>query len=529
MNGSYAMCGDRSNKRANFLNMKYIINRLFNLFGAFFNLTTGIVAGGSFCLRCNNRGVDRTSFFKKSIFRNSKIWLILMASLFSYTLSAQTIQKITGDYCAGSGTTFTLMGVTGTCTSVTWSVLSGVKGTHYDYYSNTGSSFNINWLTPYTYGAAIKCTYSCGGTTGDVYSSTITILASTDSYTVDGGGTYCANTGGGAVTLSGSAIGIDYQLLKNGINYGDPISGTGYALSWDNLNEAGHYTVKVPVCPEDMSGSATISILSADSPLIEDQIACNTSLEGEATGSITASDGYDSYIWYLDGYEQSGATGQTYNYNIYEDAEIGVKGIKNGCTSTAISNANVSYTGIMEASAANGRVFVTYQSDQNIEIDYVEIEVFNPGGASIFTGLMEYEDDEDWPLDSRDFIFQFPFQQQGDYQIEIEAYIGNEDEILKCSHSIVKNIGTGNLPPPPPIVTSIHCGAESDFTMQFGGGLATDTYSLYAYEDLDLNPGDDPAPILIASGISAGEYVLTYDDLENELDYVDDFTFCGKP
>ena len=64
---------------------------------------------------------------------------------------------------------------------------------------------------------------------------------------------------GGNLTLNGSAIGVKYQLYKDDVKYGEEISGTGEALSWE-ITESGNYTVK-SVDPEMlMNGEAVVQL-----------------------------------------------------------------------------------------------------------------------------------------------------------------------------------------------------------------------------------------------------------------------------
>ncbi len=101
--------------------------------------------------------------------------------------------------------------------------------------------------------------YSYYALNGDVVTctmmSTLTCLTSSsttsnninvfymNTYNVNGNGTYCSTDNGLTVTLSNSQIGVNYQLLKNGISEGSVIAGTGSALNWYNKT-AGTYTVK---------------------------------------------------------------------------------------------------------------------------------------------------------------------------------------------------------------------------------------------------------------------------------------------
>ncbi|GAB3759473.1 Ig-like domain-containing protein [Spirosoma pomorum] len=82
-------------------------------------------------------------------------------------------------------------------------------------------------------------------------------------YEVTGTGPYC---GGGTVGLSGSNTGLNYQLLRGGSTLGDPIVGTGNALSFTALSNSGTYTVQATNpstgCSQTMSGSAIIGVNS---------------------------------------------------------------------------------------------------------------------------------------------------------------------------------------------------------------------------------------------------------------------------
>ena len=79
------------------------------------------------------------------------------------------------------------------------------------------------------------------------------------SYNVSGGG--CAVNS--PVSLSGSQVGIYYQLKRDGINVGTPVPGTGLPISFGNQALAGIYTVEarnLSNCVPNlmMSGSASI-------------------------------------------------------------------------------------------------------------------------------------------------------------------------------------------------------------------------------------------------------------------------------
>lgn len=87
-------------------------------------------------------------------------------------------------------------------------------------------------------------------------------------YMVSGGGNNCANPAGGTVPimLSGSEVGVTYQLKNNGVNVGAPLAGNGSALTWQAsaASSGTHYTVEAvgspTVCAAAMTGSAIVTV-----------------------------------------------------------------------------------------------------------------------------------------------------------------------------------------------------------------------------------------------------------------------------
>lgn len=62
--------------------------------------------------------------------------------------------------------------------------------------------------------------------------------------TLTGGGSLCAGSPGQTLTLSGSEVGVNYQLVRNdSINVGSQKAGTGSAINWTSISTAGTYTV----------------------------------------------------------------------------------------------------------------------------------------------------------------------------------------------------------------------------------------------------------------------------------------------
>ena len=116
-------------------------------------------------------------------------------------------------------------------------------------------------------------------------------------YNVSGGGTLCSGEPGVSINLSDSENGVTYELYLNGVATGTTISGTGSAISFNNLTTAGTYTVAGVIdatsCGDLMSGSADI-IVSGTAPTVtvapvSDSICSGQSVNLTATVSTTPS------------------------------------------------------------------------------------------------------------------------------------------------------------------------------------------------------------------------------------------------
>ncbi len=82
-------------------------------------------------------------------------------------------------------------------------------------------------------------------------------------YNMTGGGTNCNGNVPVTVGLDGSQQGFDYQLKKDGLNYGAVVPGTGNALSW-NITESGIYTCVNNIA--SMNGSAQVNLVNTGAP-----------------------------------------------------------------------------------------------------------------------------------------------------------------------------------------------------------------------------------------------------------------------
>lgn len=84
-------------------------------------------------------------------------------------------------------------------------------------------------------------------------------------FAVSGGGSFCAGGAGVSVNLSGSETGVTYTLYKDGVAQTPTVAGTGSAISFTGIAEAGVYTVKGSRNSNttDMTGSATVTVNAA--------------------------------------------------------------------------------------------------------------------------------------------------------------------------------------------------------------------------------------------------------------------------
>lgn len=160
-------------------------------------------------------------------------------------------------------------------------------------------------------------TLTIGGSyiTGNIAITVTAEVAKTDptEYTVSGTTSICSGETA-TITLEDSDDGVTYQLYKDAVAEGDPVTGTGSALEWDVTDE-GTYTVKAEEDEEyneaDMDGSAVISYYTATA--IGTQPA--TAVSGHdgvnftlGTGMVATGQGDLSYKWYS--YTSSGGAGE---------------------------------------------------------------------------------------------------------------------------------------------------------------------------------------------------------------------------
>ena len=166
-------------------------------------------------------------------------------------------------YCAG-GTGIDVM-LSGSDAGVTYQLYKGGAPVGSSM-SGSGSSIDFGLLTAvgtYTVKGTITATGCISTMAG---SAPISVTALPFAYALTGGGSYCDGGTGVHVGLTGSNLGVNYQLSSGSGPAGLPVAGTGGALDFGFETGAGTYTVTASDgttgCGNNMTGASTITINS---------------------------------------------------------------------------------------------------------------------------------------------------------------------------------------------------------------------------------------------------------------------------
>lgn len=169
-----------------------------------------------------------------------RIILLIIVSFTSLSVSSQNYIRVVGSgatslsYCYGTSGTFELELYGASCPGTySWSYNSGsgwypISGTTCNGVPRTG---NLSYPT-------VSTTYKCLVNGQAEYPFYVTVY-NTTVYTVSGGG--CCGYGG-TVTLSGSTLGVNYRLYKDGVYTGVDKPGTGSSLTFSPTTN-GTYTI----------------------------------------------------------------------------------------------------------------------------------------------------------------------------------------------------------------------------------------------------------------------------------------------
>ena len=166
-----------------------------------------------------------------------------------------------GSFCSGAaGIDIQLLGST---TGINYQLLN--SGSPVGSATPGISTFPIDYgfmTSPGIY-TVVATNATTGCTLGMSGSANVSVNPVPTTYTLSGGGSYCAGGTGVAINLSGSTTGINYQLFDGATVVGSPVAGTGSSFSFGLLTGVGVYTVvatnPITGCTATMSGIATIS------------------------------------------------------------------------------------------------------------------------------------------------------------------------------------------------------------------------------------------------------------------------------
>jgi len=166
-----------------------------------------------------------------------------------------------GSFCAGGGGVHVYL--SSSAIGVTYQLYLGVGPVGVPL-AGTGLALDFGAQTsPGSY-TVVATNTTTGCTSTMTGSATIAVSVLPSAYTVTGGGSYCAGGTGFAVYLSGSTVGVNYQLYRGASPAGAPVAGTGVVLNFGVQSIAGNYTVvatnTTTGCMRTMGGSATITV-----------------------------------------------------------------------------------------------------------------------------------------------------------------------------------------------------------------------------------------------------------------------------
>jgi len=235
-----------------------------------------------------NGGVDKSADQTFTITVNAAATVIPGSSLSTCQSSSPIAIPLSGASFGGSAST------------AAWSISTG--GGTLSSTAQTATPASVTYTPAVNFSGTVTLTLTTNvpGICPAVNATrTINVNALPALYTVTGGGAYCSGSGGLPVGLSGSQVGVNYQLKRNGITTVSSLDGTGSALSFSNQTTAGTYTVVATnvttACATSMTGSVLISINSL--PTVTFTSGVTPACAG-STGNVYATQvGMSNYVW----------------------------------------------------------------------------------------------------------------------------------------------------------------------------------------------------------------------------------------
>ena len=228
-------------------------------------------------------------------------------------------------------------------------------------------------------------------------------------FEVTGGGSYCQNTGGLPVGLSGSEVGVTYTLYNGTTPLSPSIQGTGAAISFGN-QLAGTYTVQGNIAGSyngimAMTGSAVITEDPAVTPGVSITVnknPVNSNIQVNFTASPTGGGTTPTFQWFV-GTSLVGTDSNVFSYIPADGDKVKVEMISNApCADTNPVSSNVITMSVsMGTSLDQNKVLSTiYSMDKNIVITLSQtvkqVCIYNSLGSIILidhdvSGLKKYD------------------------------------------------------------------------------------------------------------------------------------------
>ncbi|MDB5230280.1 MAG: C-terminal target protein, partial [Chitinophagaceae bacterium] len=277
--------------------------------------------------------------------------------------------------------------------TVRLSAPTGPGGSLYNYlWSNNQNGQFIDVTTGGTYTVTVTDpNTTCSSTSAPL---TVTFNPRPTVFNVTGGGGYCANTPTAvAVGLTGSEVGVNYQLMSGGNNIGPFVAGTGNAISFGN-KLSGNYSVvatnPVTNCSQNMNGNANVNIFPTPPAFITNSSPV-TQCQG-ATVTLSAPTGPGGFLYnYLWSNNQTGqsinvTTGGTYTVTVTDPGtSCSATSAPLTVTFSPLPTVSTSFINVTCVGANNGSITVTAQGAGPFTYSKDGGTTFQP--SNTFTGL----------------------------------------------------------------------------------------------------------------------------------------------
>jgi PKD repeat protein len=247
------------------------------------------------------------------------------------------------DLCGGyQGYEYTTTSIAG-ATDYIWAIDPSSAGT----ITPNGLSASID-IDP-TYSGSLDVKVRADNQCGDgIWSPALatTVFVTPNAFWISDGAGYCEGINGVEVSLDGSEIGIDYELLLDGVGTGNIIAGTGSALNYGYQTDEGIYTILgySSTCEKVMYGNAYIYQMEipgqAAIPSGDDMVCPGGENDYMTNGASDA----ETYIWTLSPVDAGTITGTTVDATVQwsasytGSASITAQGI-NDCGDGVVSDA----------------------------------------------------------------------------------------------------------------------------------------------------------------------------------------------